>query len=256
MSAPGFTGQASIFRSRNRYQVNTAVLNTSPQQNSFVPAYPLPETMRQCRKCQDNCLRNRTVCEAGLAWGCAFGPLGCAAAWAACEGYYALCLGACHLPDFPLSPGECCPVPCSFGSFFESLFDPGVNCCDYNETCVDRNDPNSRYGCCPADQIVCGGNCCAKGERCCGTTCCPTNHPCCNGQCCGASDMLCVNGHCGYPDFGPYIPAPPSEKPTPPVSGQCPPGRKLCGADKCCRQDQYCCGGPGAEYCSDGRCVN
>jgi hypothetical protein len=223
MSIPNFTAQASLYRSSRHYRGSAASSGSSRPGGSIVLAYrPLPATQIQCSECNDSCSFSNSVCNGELvtplAALCGFSlftlPGACAAASYAqlyCDALYAGCTTLCLFKS-------CCPKACGIPDPLK----PGDGCCDAGEHCVDQNDPNSRNGCCPSDQSVCGGSCCAKGEFCCGDSCCPPDTFCCGGSCC-PSGTPCFSGVCAYP---PLIPpgTPPPPPPAPPPPGGCPPG--------------------------------
>lgn len=236
MNIPQFTAQASLYRPSRRYWSSGSEPKGSPSAQSVVTAYvPGPGTQHDCSACLETCAKTLTLCSAAAAGvavgGCAlslftFG-ISCAGAAAlagtileGCVASAAACTGYCAIPVV----GPCCPKPCGFPG------PTGEGCCDADEHCVDQSDPNSRYGCCPSDQSVCGGNCCAKGESCCGDTCCPPNYFCRDGRFCSEypSDLLPPPG------------TPPSKKDFSPHSTYCAVGQTPCG-DQCCPPGLECC---------------
>jgi len=234
MSMPAFTAQASLYRTSNRYHSSISRRGERPSAHSVVPAYiPGPATQRECSVCTGTCDKLAGLCAAGAAAvaiaGCAT-FVGCPAALATagailadCAEGFAGCIGLCNVPSWvPVLGGYCCPKICGFPDPLEGS---GSGCCDLGEACVDQHDPNSRQGCCPSGQIVCGGNCCAKGDRCCGDTCCPTGHFCLDGGYCTESP--------------PFVP-PGGDPPKPPVNN-CLFGGAPCGR-KCCPPGLMCCG--------------
>jgi hypothetical protein len=216
MSIPNFTAQASLYTSSRHYRGSAASPGGEPASGSIVLAYfPGPATQAACQRCVNNCLKEHeiesTLIAAGVVAGCAT-FVGCpvavsagAAAQAAADLRLATCMANCEIPDLPGVPlwpfnGDCCPKLC--GPL--DPFNPGSGCCDNGEHCVDQNDPNSRNGCCPSDQSVCGGSCCAPGDYCCGDSCCPPGQP-------------CTDGGCGvYPPIIPPGTPPPGPPPPPP----------------------------------------
>lgn len=222
MNTPQFTGQESLYRSTTNY------VSLAPTRGSetvgVAPAYfPGPKTQERCNDCLESAQEHFGAL---LLSGGALCAVGCIAAGP----FYALCLAPClggvlAMADLTLleesarcAATKCCPKMC--GTF--NPFDPGAGCCDNGESCVDRYDKNSRQGCCPADQSVCGGKCCAQGERCCGETCCPAGHFCREGFC---SDS---------------VPFSQEKPPPPPKLVQCAPGDSPCGT-KCCPPGLECC---------------
>jgi hypothetical protein len=240
MNIPAFTAQASLYRTSSRYRSCGSEFSGSPSAQSVVSAYyPGPGTTHDCQTCTNTCLKVFGLCSAGAAAvvgvGCASIVL-CPAAVAVaadiqigCTAALAGCYGICNIPYV----GECCPKPCGF----PNPFDPGSGCCDADETCVDQNDPNSRQGCCPSGQSVCGGKCCAIGEYCCGDTCCGDPH--------------CFDDVCGNtPPF--------PDNPPPPPPNKCSIwGGQLCGT-KCCPIGTWCCGvfSDGQPDCRLGSTIN
>jgi hypothetical protein len=175
MNLPGFTAQVSLYRTSNRYRSCGSEGDGSPATQSIVAAYyPGQRTQERCSDCLEGCAKGSASCNA-LALATIWFPPAAAAAFAACATGAAICLGWCAAPFI----GSCCPKVCGFPNPLE----PGEGCCDENEQCVDRYDPNSRQGCCPSDQSVCSGKCCAKGDTCCGGSCCPSNFHCLDGFC-------------------------------------------------------------------------
>lgn len=221
MKIPEFTATASLYSTSNRYRSSGSEFAGSAPAQSVVAAYfPGPETQAKCNRCSEIALRNFGICIATGAVGCiASGP------------FYPICAGGvlagCDLgllsQEAACAYDDCCPKICGT----PNPFDPGEGCCDNNETCVDRYDPNSRQGCCPSDQSVCGGKCCAKGYSCCGDTCCPPNYFCRDGGFCSEfpSDLL----------------PPPGTPPPPPPPNNCIFGGAPCGT-KCCPLGLECCG--------------
>lgn len=234
---PGYTADASLGRATRHYRtVATGVI--PPADGIIVPSYRPTEAKRaECYTCQTDCNATLAICEATAAVtlaGCVFPPacpaasVAAAAELAACDTGYLTCQALC------LS-GKCCQKRCGSGN----PLDGGDGCCDPDEQCVAIGDPNAREGCCPRDQIVCGGDCCAKGDRCCGGECCPPN-------------WHCINNVCQqYPPFGQYSPAPVTAIPPASSSGRCPSGHFPCHG-KCCEHGMTCCG----YGCEWGHCLN
>lgn len=220
MNIPEFTAQASLYRTSNSYRSSGTEFDGSPSAQSVVTAYfPGPETQAKCNRCSEIALRNFGVC-VGIG---AVGSIACGPFYPACFG---TALAACDLALLSAQAlcayDDCCPKICGT----PNPFDPGAGCCDANEQCVDRYDPNSRQGCCPSDQSVCAGKCCPKGYSCCGDTCCPPNYFCRDGGFCSEfpSDLL-----------------PPPGPPPPPPVNNCIFGGAPCGS-KCCPPGLECCG--------------
>lgn len=175
MSIPAFTAQASLYRASNHYRSSGSISDGSTTTLSVRAAYsPGQETQRSCSSCLEGCAKANAICNV-IALSTIWFPPAAAAAFAGCATSAAACVGWCVAPIV----GSCCPKVCGV----PNPFDPGVGCCDKNEACVDRYDPNSRHGCCPSDQSVCAGKCCPKGYSCCGDTCCPPNYFCRDGFC-------------------------------------------------------------------------
>jgi hypothetical protein len=175
MSTPGFTADASLYRTSNHYRSSGSGSEAEPGARAVVAAYhPGPGTQRSCSDCLESCAKQNVICNA-VAMTTIWFPPALAVAFTACATEAAACLGYCTVPVL----GKCCPKVCGFPNPLE----PGEGCCDEGETCVDRYDPNSRQGCCPSDQSVCAGKCCPAGHTCCGNTCCPGSYYCRDGVC-------------------------------------------------------------------------
>jgi len=219
MNMPGFTAEASLYKTSNRYRASNLEYGDKPSGEAIILSYfPGPATQAVCDTCLKRAVRDHGICLVSAAVGSAvcgpFYPVCFGAAAGGCWVKLVWDLGECAIDD-------CCPKLCSGINPFE----PGTGCCDENETCVDRYDSNSRGGCCPSDQIVCSGKCCAKGEFCCGETCCPAGYFCREG-------VFCEREFIG--SF-PTTPPPPS-----PVNN-CIFGGEPCGS-KCCPPGLVCCG--------------
>jgi hypothetical protein len=228
MSIPQFTAQASLYRTMGHYRSSVSECDDTISSESIIPAYiPGPETRGDCTACVEKCITGYYGCMATSAFTCAvacgvttifygFCFAGClGSATAICLMGEAGCIGLCDM--------TCCPKQCND---FHNPLGFGDGCCDKNEQCVDRYDPNSRQGCCPSDQVVCGGKCCAKGASCCGDTCCAAGYFCREG-------MFCEREFIGtFPNTRPPTP-------TPPVNN-CLFGGTPCG-NKCCPPDLQCC---------------
>lgn len=227
MSVPEFTAEASLYRTSGRYRSSGSEGSVLWSGESIVPAYyPGTATQANCNRCLKTAQKNFGWCLGIGGAGCGLGCIAAGPFYAAC---FASCMGgvlatcdvnllresaACALDD-------CCPKACGT----PNPFDPGAGCCDKNEQCVDRYDPNSRGGCCPSDQIVCGGKCCAKGESCCGETCCPAGYFCRDGWICESQ----------------FIGSFPTTPPPPAPVNNCIFGGVPCGS-KCCPPGLECCG--------------
>jgi hypothetical protein len=222
MKIPEFTAEATVYKTSYYYGSSCLEGDLPRSTGRIALAYhPMPETNARCdariAECLDNASNLGDRLEARCETGCVFyGPL-----------FYA-CYAPCHewVEDIKSSvfdscysetigPGpqtKCCPVACEG---WDPGNDPGVGCCDSGENCVDQADPNSREGCCPSDQIVCGGKCCAKTER-----------YCIDGNFCSqyASNI----------PFG-------NASPPPPPANNCLLGGTPCGK-KCCPPGLQCCG--------------
>jgi hypothetical protein len=215
MNLPGFTAEASAYRSRVSYRFLSAASPGSSgrgtsSSGTIVAAYfPGPQTQAGCNQCLEACTALAAGCSAAALIplsGCSV-PLFCPYAVYVSGMMLAMCNAvgdACKAGCITL---VCCPKPCGV----PNPLNPGEGCCDNGEHCVDQNDPNSRNGCCPSDQPVCGGTCCTKQEYCCGPACCPLGQP-------------CTEGVCGV--YPPIIPpgTPPPGPPPPSPPGGCPPG--------------------------------
>ena len=244
MNLPHFAAEASIYRSRRHYSAPLLYSGRSQADQTIVASYrPGVETMKGCYRCtEENCATHLEYCNIGADIGCFLFPAGCLAAQAACDAEYLACLGVCVAPVV----GECCPTPCGV----PNPFDPGSNCCDHGEHCVSPGDPNSRQGCCPSSQSVCGGRCCAPSEYCCGDVCCPEGTVCCGGSCCPnecCRDNCCDAGvPCGADGFCAHFGGGP---PPPPPPFDCPPGAAPCGIPDNTGVIRTCCP-PGLQCCS------
>lgn len=227
MTMPGFNAETSLYKTSGRYRASASECGALSSSESVVLAYfPGLETQARCNGCLEGCVK-------ALAY-CSIGP---AATFAACGWWNPICTaaaalaqGACNLASVTCEAvcalTTCCPNSCSFPNPLE----PGKGCCDEGENCVDFNDKNSRHGCCPSDQSVCGGKCCTKGDRCCGNECCPAGWFC--------SDGVCTQSV-------PFPSGPPPEPEPPQRFDICPWGKTPCNG-KCCE--------PGLECCPDGVC--
>jgi hypothetical protein len=248
MNMPEFTAQASLYRTSGRYRSSGLGGGDASAGEAIFPAYyPGADTQARCNNCMTICVERYEGALAAGAVGCAAGCIATGPLYPAC---YATCMGgvlasadawllgceflSCAAPRselfgwHPLGTSPCCPKVCGF----LNPFVPGEGCCDEDEHCVDRFDPNARQGCCPSDQSVCGGKCCAKGETCCGNECCPPGWFC-------NIDGSCTESPLG--SFGASEPPPKPPKPSP-GSGlfDCFPGWTHC-KDKCCPPGLHCC---------------
>ena len=235
MNIPGFTAHASLYKTSNRYRTSGSEFDGSRPAQSVAAAYfPGPETQAKCNRCSEIALRNFGVC---LGIGAA-GSIACGPFYPACFG---AALGACNLSLLSQQAlcayDDCCPKICGTPNPFE----PGQGCCDANEQCVDRYDPNSRQGCCPSDQIVCAGKCCAKGESCCGETCCPAGYFCRNGWVCEREFV------------GDFPHTPPPTPPKRPIN-YCRIGWEPCGST-CCAPGLECCSVGGGRVACMTNCL-
>lgn len=225
MNIPGFTADASLYRTMGHYRCSVSECGDALSGESIIPAYyPGPETRSDCQTCQETCALGVFGClgEGALLCGsfCGFATIFYGFCFAGCMGIKtAICIGLEALCHAGCGLFVCCPKSCGVPNPLT-----GEGCCDENEQCVDRYDPNSRDGCCPSDQIVCGGKCCAKGYSCCGETCCPAGYFCRDGWFCEREFM------------GSF----PTTPPPPPVNN-CILGGAPCGS-KCCPPGLACCG--------------
>lgn len=234
MTLPRFSGEASLYRTRNRYRSSAIVFSGSIATQSVVPALTFEDT-QNCDRCEQKCIDQSADCTAvatgtwlaGLA-GCAlsgpFYPI-CAGvvsttyagAVGICSAKLGVCTAICH------APGEsCCPKFCG----------PG-HCCSTGETCLSD-------GCCPSGQQVCGDDCCAPGASCCGGACCSAGNSCCAGTCCQAGVPCGADGNCAHFGGGP---------PPPPPKFDCAPGRAPCGFPDATGVIRTCCP-PGLQCCN------
>src|SRR5438270_3404954 len=114
MNIPQFTGQASLYRTTNRYHSSATDFSGSPSDRSVVAAYmPGPHTQERCSGCTDICVGLRDVCLAEVAFSvteACVGSLGfgcgAAIAWGyvqagGCYAHYAECFGPCQIPSNP-----------------------------------------------------------------------------------------------------------------------------------------------------------
>src|SRR6266480_4166126 len=225
MNMPGFTAGASLYQTSGRYRVSNGGLFKGAPTQRVVLADIIGVDDVACSNCYGKCADNLGICY-GIAVAAVPICLPCTgAAFAECNTQSYACTAFCNLPG-----QSCCPEFCYPGK-----------CCGRGETCVDDNDPNSRYGCCPSNQNVCGGSCCAKGDTCCGDECCPAGHFCLDGKTCS--------------QYGIFVTTPPPPPPPPPpiclnpdyepcqVSPDhwvcCPPGQECCGP-RGCRPKGFC----------------
>lgn len=219
MKLPKFTAEASLYRAGGCYRVSCGGFAQGGLAQHVVLSLSTADEAL-CSNCLQKCAENLGIC-VGIATATAPFCIPCAGvALAECNTQSAFCVGYCNLPG-----QSCCPEFCYPGK-----------CCGRGETCVDNGDPNSRYGCCPSDQIVCGGNCCPQRSTCCGGDCCPAGY-------------FCVNGFCSQ-----SVPFP-SEPPPPPFNQ----GPILCefaglrpcqtsaSSFVCCRPGLECCGARGCK---------
>jgi hypothetical protein len=211
MVMPGFSAEASVYRTRQHYNASSIGSEGLSSSESIVPAYyPGPAAQAACNKCLVSAVEDYFNCIATQ--GFPFSLIHCTLkSW--WDG------GSCIVDD-------CCPKRCGPPDFFNLA---GSGCCDANETCVAKNDPNSRHGCCPSGQSVCGGKCC------------PTGGPCCGDECGCTGGTVCTEGACTFPSFGSGGPPPP-----PPLTQHgtfCFFGKPC--YDQCCPPDKKCCCPPG-----------
>lgn len=230
MTLPGFSAGYSLYSRGGHYRIPSVTFSGQKSAQSVVPAYgPGAQTEAKCTAARESCRDSSLICLAGALL---FPP-----AIIGCDTALLGCMGATMIPG-----NDCCPTFCQLG-----------DCCDYGETCVEKNkDRNTRtFGCCPAGQSVCGGRCCPPGDHCCGDTCCPPG-PCCGNGCGCRGGQLCLNGTCGFPPFGPFVPVEPGVTQIPKPASGCPQGWKEClNGTVCCAPDMKCCGNG-----CDASCVN
>jgi hypothetical protein len=242
MNIPEFTAQASLYRSSNHYQSSFIEFGGSVVAQTVVTALTHEDTVN-CSACEGRCNDAYAECvgaatatwAVGLA-GCAFtGPFYPACAAAASTAYAiadAVCVGklaACHAANCDSPGSPCCPVSCEFG-----------HCCSHGETCTP-------LGCCPSNQVVCGGDCCGVGSKCCGDKCCPSHFYCLDGNFCSE-----------YPNNIPFGNPPPPKNPSDmgtfrqtKRARECPRGSAHCG-NECCPPNLQCCAlGNGRLGCRD-----
>jgi len=237
MNIPGFTAEASLYRTSRRYRSSASECDGAPSAQSVVAAYiPGPATQHDCEVCENACKVGYGLCIAtalGIGGvGCAlsiftFG-ISCAASLASaatifktCQWGLATCYGICNNPL--LSP--CCPKACSVPG------PGGRGCCDKGESCVGSHNPNTRDGCCPVGQ-ECYGNCCAKGEH------------CLSGGTCSTE-----------PGYFADTPTPPKPPERPIAVDYCKVGYTRCGST-CCAPGLECCSVGGGRVACLTTCVN
>jgi len=232
MSIPGFTAAGSLYRSGQIYYSSTADSGPGPSDSALdhlVPAWvPTLNTRERCQTRLDACGIGFSTCLGVSVFSLGLGSV-------ACLGLYHACLGEALIPGQGNELSPCCPTLCDFGDFVRTATYPPddiiLGCCDAGDRCVSPNDRNSRSGCCPSDQSVCGDACCAKGESCCGDTCCPPNFHCRDGFC---SEFIS--------DF-------PSTPPPAPLPHSCSPGSAPCGFPDSSGVIRTCCP-PGLQCCN------
>jgi hypothetical protein len=237
MKFPEFTAEVSLYRTNGRYRASASAFGALQPYRSIGLAYiPSEETRLGCYKClEDFCPRDFAICETAADVTCLINPVVCLGLHAACWEQYTGCLASCNLVD-------CCPKACRV----PNPIHPGVGCCDAGDNCVDESDPNSRYGCCPSAQNVCGGKCCAMGDTCCGDECCPEGWFCLDVL----DGKICIQ-------YGtPFVTTPPPPPPPPHLAPfNCEIGSQLCevAPDRwvCCPPGKECCGPRGCQ----GTCV-
>jgi len=136
MNTPGFTAEASLYRSRNTYRGATVESSASLPADSIVLAQRdlNPANSGECVECNLRCFAAYVTC---LSFSGGFGYLACYLTAFGCKAY-------CERVG-----GPCCPQDCG----------------DY---CCYRADHCSYDGCCPAESAVCGGRCCGPNSYCCG----------------------------------------------------------------------------------------
>lgn len=147
MNLPGFTAQASLYRTSNRYRSSGSEFSGLPSTQSVVAAYhPGPSTQQRCNMCLQSCAFERDSCLSFVDTWISWWNLPVALLlYADCIDQAADCRDQCANP--PL--GACCPKTC--GPLNPS--EPGEGCCD-------------------------------TGDSCCGGTCCPPNLVCYDGGIC------------------------------------------------------------------------
>ncbi len=221
-----------MYRSKVRYRGSPLVSGRS----TIVPAYfPGPSTEAKCSDCLGYVATSLAGCYALLVADVAAECLNPFGWFGACETAIARLPGEIIICDAESVSGigycdaqRCCPKVCGP----PNPLIPGSGCCDHGEHCVDQNDPNSRDGCCPSDQSICGDKCCPPGVSCCGNECgCPGTSTCVQGQCCPPGANRICNGACCQ---GP------------------------CDSDgNCCDSPNHVCGGlccPPLNECCNGQC--
>ena len=150
MNMPGFTAEATLYRTRNRYRFSVSASSASSTAQSVVPALNFEDSVR-CSACENKCNEAAADC-VGVATGTWLLGLG---ACAAAGPLYPLCatpvsiafalanagcaakLAACHVVCNAPGDSSCCPVFCELG-----------HCCSTGETCTTN-------GCCPSGRSAC-----------------------------------------------------------------------------------------------------
>lgn len=215
INIPGFSAEATLYRTRNRYRLSISALSTSVTAQSVVPALNSEDRAR-CDRCENKCNNAAAEClgyatgswSAALAGCAAFGPFAPACAIPATAIYLSACgvcyakLALCYVVGCNL-PGDssCCPEFCELG-----------HCCSRGETC-------------------CGDMCCAPGQTCCGgNKCCPAGWHCTDGFC---SDSVPFSNE-----------PPPTPPPYNPLTDLDPISPVFCYG-KICRRGEKCCGPQG-----------
>lgn len=224
MNIPEFTAQASLYKSSNRYRSSGLKCDKGSGESIMPAYYPGPAAQAACNQCTKSALADYFECIATEGFPVSLIHCTLKAWWDA---------GSCIVDD-------CCPKRCGPPDIFDLA---GSGCCDADETCVSKNDLNSRHGCCPSDQSVCAGKCCPKGHTCCGDTCCPPTHFCRDGFC---SELPAPSL---WPDDW--------EPPKPPArsTNYCRMGFEPCGGT-CCAPGLECCPIGGGQVACMTNCLH
>jgi len=238
MNMPGFTAEASLYKTRAHYHM-VGTLD--------VPS----ETGRVALTSVPNCASPRQACGFLLDPGLEF-----------CCNPGFVCCDPSRPKDSPFPPPACCPIS-NPNCCHEQPPPPGPEPCPSGQAqCgVIVTGQTPRFACCPSGQKCCDTRahlCCLQASTCCGDVCCNPGQLCitpgaccafnkaCGINCCGEGEE-CVNQNLGLccPD------------------GQIDCGAQCCPRDRCingvcCPEDQVCngrCCGPN-ESCADGACCS
>jgi Stigma-specific protein, Stig1 len=185
MRPPGFSAEASLYRSRQYYATALLFSIDSAPAGAAIPAAPIGATINvggtiwdnndpclpEVGPCDQNCQRWIDRCGRRTHESCCGIDAYCQDGTCICRGNKRMCGGVCV--DVLTDPNHCgsCNHPCF----------PGGICT--NGTCS-----------CPPGTSACGGTCC---RSCCGGICCPPGMSCCNGRCTAIATDPANCGGCG-----------------------------------------------------------